>query len=167
MRYEFDVQMDEKTLYDFLMSHNNMGSSGMIWVMLGVLALGLAVFSGNTTPITYRLIYAVFGVLFIVYIPWDLKKRARKQLKMNPFYAKPIHYIVDEEGIHSAQDDKEATVPWINFSRVKITKHNVILYMRSRNACIFPKEVFGKDLDKAVAWMKSSVGKETKTGNEE
>lgn len=167
MRYEFDVQMDEKTLYDFLMSHNNMGSSGIFWILLGVFALGLAVFSGNSTPVAYRLIYALFGVLFIVYIPWDLKRKAKKQLKTNPFYAKPIHYVVDEEGIHSEQDEQKGTVAWERFNKVKVTKSNVILYMRNRNACIFPKAVFGKDLDKAVEWMKEKAGKKVQTGTEE
>lgn len=165
MRYEFDVQMDEKILYDFVMYHNYMGGSGIFWVMFGVFAIGLALFSGASTPVSYRLIYAMFGVLFIAYIPWDLKRKARKQLKTNPFYAKPIHYVIDEEGIHSSQDDKETTVAWKNFRKVKVSKGNVIVYMKNRNACVFPKTVFGKDLDKAVQWMTTMAGTYKRAGS--
>lgn len=163
MRYEFDVQMDEKTLYDFVMYHNYKGSTGMFWTMLGVFALGLAVFSGATTPVTYRLIYAVFGLIFIFYIPWDLKKRAKRQLQTNPFYAKPIHYVIDEKGIHTTQDEKEGFVSWVKFRKVRVSKLSVILYMRNKNACVLPKTVFGKELDKAVEWMTSMAGKESKS----
>lgn len=157
MRFEFDVQMDEKTLYDFVMYHNYMAGTGFMWVVFGVIALALAIFAGDTVSISYRLIYGILGIVFIVYIPWDLKRKAKKQLATNPFYAKPIHYVVDEEGIHSSQDDKEATVVWKDFRRVKLSKRSVLLYMKNRNACVFPREVFGNELEKAVEWMKSKA----------
>lgn len=157
MRYEFDVQMDEKTLYDFVMYHNYMAGSGVVWIIFGIVAIALAIFSGETVSMSYRLIYALFGILFIVYIPWDLKRKAKKQLATNPFYAKPIHYVVNEEGICSAQDEQEATVLWKDFRRVKLSKKSVIIYMKNRSACVFPREVFGNDLEKAVEWMKLKV----------
>lgn len=158
MKYEFDVQMDEKALYDFILFHNYKMGSGIIWIVFGIFALGLAIFSGGTTPITYRLIYGLFGLLFVFYIPWDLKKKVQRQLKSNEVYAKPIHYVLDEEGIHSFQDEKEATVVWKNFRKIKVSKKSVIIYMKNKNACIFPKEIFGADLEKAVAWITSKVG---------
>lgn len=159
MRYEFDVQMDEKTLYDFVMFHNYKMGSGIIWVLFGVFAVGLAIFSGGSTPFSYRLIYGLFGLLFIFFIPWDLRKKARRQLANNPVYAKPIHYVVDEEGVHSSQDEKESMAPWKNFRKIKVSKNSVIIYMRNKNACVFPKEVFGNELDKATAWMRTKIEK--------
>lgn len=159
MRFEFDVQMDEKTLYDFVMYHNYMAGSGFIWVLLGIFAIILAIISDGTTSMTYRLLYLILGLLFVVYIPWDLKRKAKKQLATNPFYAKPIHYVVDEDGIHSAQDEQEATVVWKDFRRLKLSKKSVIIYMKNRSACVFPREVFGNDLEKAVEWMKSKVAR--------
>ena len=77
MRYEFDFKMDEKTLADFYKSHNMAGATGFLWPMLGVVALVLAVIS-TEAPITYRVLYVVFGLLFFFYIPWDLKRKAKK-----------------------------------------------------------------------------------------
>ena len=68
MKYEFDFQMDEKTLTDFYMSYNMGGFSGVVWPIIGVIAIILAILSGNATPVTYRLLYVVFGLLFIFYI---------------------------------------------------------------------------------------------------
>lgn len=158
MKYEFDFQMDEKTLTDFYMSYNMGGFSGFVWPIIGAIAIVLAIISGDTTPITYRLLYVIFGLLFIFYIPLDLKRKAKKQLKSNPFYTQPIHYILDEKGITTAQGENEATVEWKNFSKMKLTKKSMILYMRNRNACVISKEVFGDDFEKACGWMKTKVG---------
>ena len=159
MKYEFDFQMDEKTLTDFYMSYNMGGFSGMIWPVIGVLAIVMAIISGDTIPVTYRLLYVLFGLFFIFYIPWDLKRKAKKQIKTNPFYAEQIHYILDEEGVTTTQGENEATVQWKNFSRIKQTKKSIILYMRNRNACVFSKDVFGADLDEACKWLKAKVEK--------
>lgn len=158
MRYEFDFQMDEKTLGDFYKSHNMGGISGFMWPLLGAFALILAVVSPETTPTSYRIIYVVFGLMFIFYIPWDLKRKAKRQVKKNPYYAQPIHYILDEEGITSIQGDSEASVPWEKFTKVKLTKHSMFIYMRNKSACVLSHDVFGKDLDKAYDWIKSKVG---------
>ena len=157
MRYEFDFQMDEKTLGDFYMSHNMGGISGFLWPVLGAFAIVIAVVSGNSTPILYRLVYALFGLMFIFYIPWDLKRKAKKQVKTNPYYAQPIHYVIDDEGVTTTQGDQKATVKWENFSKLKITKKSMFLYMRNKNACVFSTDVFGKDLDAAYDFIKSKV----------
>lgn len=155
MRYEFDFQMDENTLGDFYKSHN---TGGFLWPMIGVFAIGLAIISGGTTPISYRILYVLFGLLFIFYIPFDLKRKAKKQVKTNPYYAQPIHYILDEEGVTTIQGENEAKVTWDKFSKVKLTKKSMFLYMRNKNACVFSLNVFGKELDQAYDWIKSKVG---------
>ena len=157
MKYEFDFQMDEKTLTDFYMSYNMGGFSGFVWPIIGVIAIVIAILSKDATPMTYRLLYVIFGLLFIFYIPLDLKKKAKKQLKTNPYYAQPIHYILNEEGVTTSQGENEATVEWKNFSRMKLTKKSMILYMRNRNACVFSLDVFGDDLEKAKEWIKSKI----------
>ncbi|MBR4139151.1 MAG: YcxB family protein [Lachnospiraceae bacterium] len=159
MRYEFDFQMDEKTLGDFYTSHNMGGISGYLWPMLGGLAIVMAFLAGNTTPILYRIIYVLFGVMFVFYIPFDLKRKAKKQVATNPVYSQPIHYILDEEGVTTVQGEKEAKLTWDKFTKVKLTKHSMFLYMRNKNACVLSLDVFGKDLDKAYDWIKSKVGK--------
>ena len=158
MRYEFDFQMDEKTLGDFYTSHNMGGISGYLWPMLGALAIIIAILSGGTTPVAYRIVYVLFGLLFIFYIPFDLKRKAKKHVQTNPIYAQPIHYIFDEEGVTSIQGEKEARVTWDKFSKIKLTKKSMFLYMRNKNACVLSTAVFGKDLDKAYDWIKSKVG---------
>lgn len=56
------------------------------------------------------------------------------------------------------QGEKEAKVTWDKFSKVKLTKKSMFLYMRNKNACIFSLNVFGKDLDQAYEWIKTKVG---------
>ena len=158
MRYEFDFQMDEKTLGDFYTSSNMSGISGMLWPILGAMSIGMAFLAGEGTPMVYRGAYLLFGLLFLFYIPMDLKKKAKKQLKTNPYYAEPIHYVLDEEGITTTQGENTATMSWDKFSKIKLTKRSIFLYMKNKNACVLSHEVFGKDLDAAYDWLKSKVG---------
>lgn len=157
MKYEFDFQMDEETLEDFYRSHNLSGISGVLWPLLGVLSIALAFLSVEGTPVIYRFVYVALGLMFLFYIPWDLKRKAKKQVKTNPYYAKPIHYLLDEQGITSSQEDQIATVPWENFCKVKCTKKSMFVYMRNRSACVFSKKVFGDDLEEACGWIRSKV----------
>lgn len=78
MKYEFDFQMDEKTLGDFY-TRNNAG--GFMWPLLGGFAIVLAIISGETAPVAYRLLYVLFGLMFVFYIPFDLKKKAKNRLR--------------------------------------------------------------------------------------
>ncbi|MGN0335717.1 MAG: YcxB family protein [Lachnospiraceae bacterium] len=159
MNYEFDVQMDEKTLYDFMMHHNYKAGSGYLWPMIGVFAFVLAIISGGTAPISYRLIYVMFGLIFIFYIPFDLKRKSKKQLKQNPFYAKPIHYVINEEGITTSQDEQETFIPWEKFRKVNLSRCNVIIYMPNKRACVIPREVFGGKAEEAAAQMMQKIKK--------
>ena len=161
MKYEFDFKMDVDTLNDFYKSHNMAGGTGLLWPMLGVLAIVMAIISKDV-EITYRLLYVLFGLLFFFFIPWDLKKRAKKQVDTNPYYAEPIHYVLDEEGVTTTQGEKTASLTWSDFTKMKITKKSIILYMRNKNACVFSTKVFGKDLDKAYSWMKEKVSHKEK-----
>ena len=129
-----------------------------MWPLLGAFAIVLAIISGGTTPTAYRILYVVFGALFIFYIPLDLRRKAKKQIKTNPYYAQPIHYILDEEGVTTIQGEKEASLSWEHFSRVRLTKNSVFLYMRNRNACVFSQAMLGKDLDAAYDWLKAKTG---------
>lgn len=156
MKYEFDFKMNAETLEDFYKSHSMAGVAGFLWPMLGFAGILLAIISTGA-PIYYRGIYAVFGLMFLVYIPWDLKRKAKKQVEKNPYYAAPIHYVIDEDGITTTQGEKEGTVTWDKFSRVKVTKKSVIIYMRNKNACVLSTEVFGKDLDKAYEFIEKKV----------
>lgn len=158
MRFEFDFQMDEKTLSDFYMSYNMMGGVGIFWPLIGAASIVFAFVSGETTPMLYRILYAVLGLVFLFYMPLDLKRKAKKQIQKNPYYAEAIHYVLDEEGVTTAQGEKEASLPWEQFGKVKLTKKSVILYMRNRSACVFSREVFGDDLEKAYDWMKEKIG---------
>lgn len=154
MRYEFDFQMDENTLNDFYRSSN---AYGILWPLLGIVAIILAFSVGDATPLAYRVLYGFFGLMFLFYIPWDLKRKAKKQLKTNPYYAQPIHYIFDENGVTTMQGENEATLGWENFSKLKLTKKSMFLFMRNKNACILSLDVFGKDLDEAYDWIKAKV----------
>ncbi len=146
MNYEFDVQLDEENLYDFMMYSNYKAGTGFLWPMVGVFAFVLALLPMTGATLTYRLIYAMFGAMFLFYIPFDLKRKSKKQFQNNQFYQKPIHYVLSDEGITTSQEEKESFASWAKFNKVGMSKRNIIVFMPNKSACIIPKALFGSQL---------------------
>ena len=71
MRSEFDIKMTTKAMYNFLMYHTYHTMNGIFSVVAG---LALIVFffvqRGGDGQNTWM--FLLFGVLFIVYLPWTL-----------------------------------------------------------------------------------------------
>ena len=143
MKAAFDVKMNVKTMYNFLMSHTYSGISGYLShiIGLGMLVLFFATF--GEVDSNRSVLYAVFGIWFMVYLPVSLYSKSVKQVKLNPVYKKPLSYIVDENGITTTQGEQKAEVTWEQILRVKETKVSFLVYTGRSFCFIFPKEAIG------------------------
>lgn len=144
MKAAFDVKMNVKTMYNFLMSHTYSGISGYLShiIGLGMLVLFFATFGEADS--NRSVFYAVFGIWFMVYLPVSLYSKSVKQVKLNPVYKKPLSYIVDENGITTTQGEQKAAVTWEQILRVKETKVSFLVYTGRSFCFIFPKEAMGE-----------------------
>ena len=62
---------------------------------------------------------------------------------MNPAFQKPLHYVLDEEGITVSQEDVEQKQGWENMVKAVSTSKSIIVYTSAINATIFPKRELG------------------------
>lgn len=162
---EFDITITAKDMYDFLMKHFYGSFSGKFGLVLSIGALIFFFIGLGKRDIFQLTILLVLGLLFTVVQPLQMKLKASAQIKANPMFQEPIHFLFDEKGMNVSQRGETALLPWQDIRRVKESKHSIFVYVSSINANIIPKEGLGEEqlaqlkemlrghLDKAVCHL--------------
>ena len=127
--------------------HTYNGPSGLLGSCFGALLVVIGLMKAQW-------IYAIAGMILLLYLPWTLFIRSRKQA-LNPAFSKPLHYVLDEEGITVSQDGVEQKQAWEDMVKAVSTGKSIIVYTSKINATIFPKRELG-DQKAAVIEMIST-----------
>lgn len=139
MKTEFDITLTSQDMYRFHMYHTYSGIHGISSIIIAIVLFFVAVKTYGSVEVTYTIMYAVFGVIFLVYMPWNLFLRAKRQLLTSEVLRNALHYVVDETGIHTSQKEASADLPWEQIYKIVSTKHNVLVYSNRINAYVIPK----------------------------
>lgn len=140
MKTEFDITLTSQDMYRFNMYHTYTGIHGISSIIIAILLFVVAGKTYGSVEVTYTIMYIVFGVIFLVYTPWNLLLRAKRQLLTSEVLRNALHYVVDETGIHTSQKEAAADLPWEQIYKIVSTKHNVLVYSNRINAYVIPKE---------------------------
>lgn len=160
MEIKFDVKMTHKIMYNFLLNHTYRSMSGIVGILLGIVALVLYFVTKGKVEPWMSMAYLIFGVWFVLYLPVSLYLRSGKQVKNSPVFKKPITYIMNEEGITTRQDDQEAKIEWGNVQKVTQTGMSLLVYTGRRTAFVLPKESMGDQYKAAVEMLNAHVAPE-------
>lgn len=139
MELSFEVKITPQVLYDYLLYHTYTTASGLLGSVVGAL-LVVAFF------MTYKALYLIFGLIILLYLPWTLFLRSRKQYLDNSAFKEPLSYVLNEEGITVAQNEEKQTVSWDALYKAVSTSKSIIVYTSPVNATIFPKNDLGDKL---------------------
>ncbi len=156
MPIEFDIKITDKDMYRFNMHHAYTGFQGIFAAVIGIAVLVVAVLTMNKVDVTYTLLYFLFGIIFLVYTPVNLKLRSKRQILASPVLKESLHYKVDEEGIHVMVGEQTADLPWNMIYKVVSTRSNLLIYSSRVNAYVIPLEQLGDQYEavKALAEAK-------------
>ncbi|MFV0466992.1 MAG: YcxB family protein [Lachnospiraceae bacterium] len=145
---EFDVSLTERDIYHFSMYHAYLGGmQGVSSIVIAVLIFTIATITAGTTQFLYTILYFVFSIVFLVYIPVTLKLRAKQQMKSSGILSRPLHYKVDDEGIKVIQDEASAQLGWEQIYKVAATKRNLLIYSNRVHAYIIPRNQIEDNYD--------------------
>lgn len=137
----FSVQMTAKEIYKFTVYHVYHGFSGLFGLFLSLLALfNLILNFGDMTDQT-RVIMCIVALWFTVLEPLMMIGRSKSQLKRTKSYQKPLHYLVDENGVTVTQDEESQTLPWERLTKIVETNSQFLVYSSRIHAFIFPKNM--------------------------
>lgn len=150
MKIEFDVQMDVNTLYDYSLRHTYNSSTGLIGTVVGFLMIASYFKEQN-------LLFLLFGIITVVYLPVAIYINCKKQMKMVPHFKYPLHYTLDESGVWVSQGDNSAGHEWSKVLRAVSTKKSIILYTGRNIATILPRDAMGENLTAALRLIASKI----------
>ena len=86
---------------------------------------------------------AVLGILVVVYLPVTLWIRSAQTAALLPAFKKPLHYLLDENGLTVSQGEETQTVSWDNCLKAVSTSRSILLFTSKTSATIFPRAQLG------------------------
>lgn len=147
---EFDVKITCNDLYDYMLHHTYHSAQGLLGTCLG--ALFIFVFLKNSQPL-----YLIMGIVLILYLPWTLYLRSAKQVQNNPAFKEPLHYVLDEEGIHISQGEITECQKWQDMHKAVATGRSMIVYTSRVRACIFPRKQLAGMEQQVLAYISTHM----------
>ncbi|MBR4732094.1 MAG: YcxB family protein [Lachnospiraceae bacterium] len=133
---ETDIKITAADLYDYMLMHTYNSSSGIVGSTVGALLI-VAAF------LTQKWMLILAGAVILLYLPVTLYTKSKLQWNANTAFQKPLHYVLDDEGVTVSQGDVKESQSWDNMVKAVSTTRSIILYTSGRNASIFPKEQLG------------------------
>ena len=157
MSIEFEVNMTDKIMYDFLLYHSYTSASGLFATLVGGGCFIFAVNKGLSGDSQSAILFAALGAMLLFSTPFTLKSSAKNQVKNTEMFQKPLQYEVTEKGITVTQDGESAENTWDHIMRVVSTSKSLVIYITRVRAIILPKEAMGDDYPAVVELISKNV----------
>lgn len=132
------VKIEAGDLYDYMLMHSYNSPAGLLGSTFGAV---LIIF----TFATRQWIFAALGLVMLLYLPWTLFIKSRRQILANPSFQEPLQYTLDEEGLTVSQGEAQEKMGWEDMHKAVSTGRSIILYTSPVNATIFPKKQLGEE----------------------
>lgn len=132
------VKIEAGDLYDYMLMHSYNSPAGLLGSTFGAV---LIVFAFTTR----QWIFVVLGLVMLLYLPWTLFIKSRRQILANPSFQEPLQYTLDEEGLTVSQGEAQEKMGWEDMHKAVTTGRSIILYTSPVNATIFPKKQLGEE----------------------
>lgn len=142
------VKIEAGDLYNYMLMHSYNSPAGILGSTFGAVLILFAI-------ATRQWIFIVLGLVMLLYLPWSLFLKSRRQILGNPVFQEPLQYTLDEEGLTVAQGEMQEKMGWEYMHKAVSTSRSIILYTSRINATIFPKRQMG-DQTAAVVEMIST-----------
>lgn len=139
---EMDVKINTGDIFDFLLAHTYNSSIGILGSCLG----GILVVAGL---ITHKWICLFVGLLILLYLPYMLYTKSRKQAN-SPAFKQPLHYILDENGLTVSREEESQSLPWEEIYKATSTSRNIIIYTSKEKATIIPRRELGENKNQCI-----------------
>lgn len=143
MTLEFDIKITDKDMYRFNMHHAYTGFQGIFATVIGLAVLAVAALTRGKVETVYTLLYLLFGIIFLVYMPVSLWLRSKRQILMSPVLKETLHYVLNEQGVHVSVGEQTADLEWGMIYKVISTKSNLLIYSSRVNAYVVPLKQLG------------------------
>jgi hypothetical protein len=153
---EFDITLKPKDMYRFNIYQVYSGFTGWFSIIVSIFMIGWSVYSYGRVPVGYTVLYIIFGIIFLFYMPINLMIRSKTALASSEVLRNALHYKVDEDAIEVSQGEASSRLEWDQIYKLVATKNNVLIYSNRTRAYVIPREQLGDKFAelKAIAEQK-------------
>lgn len=161
MQEKIEVCLNEQFLFDFMMYHTFSKFSGFLVSLLGVSVAitGVLMKLLGRASWLQLLFYIISAVVFLAYVPLQLRKRAKTYCRNQEDEVRNTEYCFDEEGIRVSGSEQKF-YPWEQISSVVAAPKTIGFYYAKEDALIIPKEQFGDSFITIMKLTSEHIGRD-------
>ena len=160
MKVELDIKINAKDLFNFNIRQAYKGMQGFLSILLPVLLFAYGINSIGKVDVIYTFVYFALGVVFLVYVPFSLWKRANKVVNdSNNALSKTLHYEFREDAIRVEVEEQNVEFLWENIFMMKKSGKLLLVYTNRVNAYILPLDQVGEKYEELSALAKGKLEK--------
>lgn len=159
MKAEFEVKLTTKDMFVFLLNNTYRKLTGIIWMVFSLIVVGVVIFTWGKegVQIYQSILLIVLASLYTVINPIMLLFRAARQIKTNETLQKPLHYVVDEEGIEVSQGELSEKTLWENIWKAVKYGDQIVIYVTQLRVFNMPLRFVGDQYDALASLAKEGL----------
>ncbi|MCM1307866.1 MAG: hypothetical protein NC223_04630 [Butyrivibrio sp.] len=157
MEVSFDVNIEVKDMYKFLLNNVYRKATGIIWVIFSLVVIGVTVYTWGDVDYAYSALMILLAALYTVINPVMLYFKARRQIKRTDAFKDTLRYTVDGEGVKISQGEASAEASWEDMWKAVRYGSQIVLYANAVSAFIWPLRCI-ENYDGLVDIMQEHMG---------
>jgi hypothetical protein len=157
MPVKFTVKLKAKDIFDYTLYRNYTSFSGILSAVLGVIFLWMAMERVYFGAWEASLMYWVFVFICLIYIPYTMWSRSKKQYKKNESFHHDIEYTFSDQGINVVQGEINVTNEWDVIVKAVSTRNSILCYTSKVRAIIFPKRCIGDKYEEVLKLIHANM----------
>lgn len=142
MEVKFEVELERKHIFSFLIRHTYFAFSGYCGLLISLCAYAATIYTWNRMPVGNSIMLLLAGMMFTVIQPLALFIKANKEASQKGSN-KPINYLINREGLLLTQNGDTALYRWQQVTKITSTSLAVVIYVDNRRTFILSKEAIG------------------------
>lgn len=150
---ETDIKLTVGDLYDYNLRHSYTKISTLLATVVGIAGIAVGLYWRQQ----YWMMMVAIGALLVLYMPITLFVKSSQTIALSPVMKKPVHYLMNEEGITVTLDGQSQTLPWSGVVKAVSTGRSIIIYTSKNSASVFPRKQLGEALPALIQTIATNV----------
>ncbi|QNM06640.1 YcxB family protein [Qiania dongpingensis] len=151
------TEIKPKYLFRFQVYHTYFGLTGVLLVLLSVMAL-VDLIGNFGSMAVWAKIFCIFILIWgLVLNPLNLYYKSKKQAASTELFQHPIDVEISKDGLGIFQGDKGGLVEWKDITKIVILKNVVLFYMGKVRAHLLPLDQNPEQADDVVELIRKSA----------
>lgn len=151
--YRFSVKVEQEDLRRFNIYSFYHRPTGVLMTLIGVVMFCVAqyMFFCGKLEMKDEVFTTLLSLVVVVYMPLTLAMRAKSAMLRNPVFSQPMHYSLEEDGLHLSTEvdlgegeERESSLLWKNIYKAVRTREELLIFSNQIHAFVIPMRDLGE-----------------------